>query len=135
LPGRLFDILSISSRQRSESLHPSLTEAKGTKAQECVGDGTSASSVEQNCGPRHKNRLRAAQGGRAGQWPRSPFGQSLAAWSWRSCNASFCPRALRSRVRATRPARFASDLQLPPNPTACFNAFVPQYVTNAAGPF
>jgi len=67
LPGRLFDILSISSRQQSESLRPSLTEAKGTEAQECVGDGTSASSVEQkNCGPRHKNRLRARQGRTSG---------------------------------------------------------------------
>ena len=63
----------MSSNQRSESLRPSLTEAKGSEAQGRVGDGASESSVEQNCGPMNKNRLRGAKGGRAGQWPRSPL--------------------------------------------------------------
>ena len=66
-------MLSMSSNQRSESLRPSLTEAKGSEAQGRVGDGASESSVEQNCGPMNKNRLRGAKGGRAGQWPRSPL--------------------------------------------------------------
>ena len=66
-------MLSMSSNQRSESLRPSLTEAKGSEAQGRGREVPSESSVEQNCGPMHKNRLRGAKGGRAGKRPRSPF--------------------------------------------------------------
>ena len=65
-------MLSMPSCQRSESLRPSLTEAKGSEAQGRVGDGASESSVEQSRGPMHKNRLRGAKGGRAGKRSRSP---------------------------------------------------------------
>ena len=66
-------MLNMSFRQRSESLRPSLTEAKGSEAPGRGREVPSESSVEQNCGPMNKNRLRGAKGGRAGQWPRSPF--------------------------------------------------------------
>jgi hypothetical protein len=65
-------MLSMSSSQRSESLRPSLTEAKGSEAQGCRREAASESSVEQSCGPMNKNRLRGAKGGRAGNWPQSP---------------------------------------------------------------
>ena len=60
-------MLSMLFRQRSESLRPNLIEVKGSETQGRAGDGTSERSVEQNCGPMNKNRLRGAKGGRAGK--------------------------------------------------------------------
>ncbi|MFZ5495703.1 MAG: hypothetical protein ACOZE5_10265, partial [Verrucomicrobiota bacterium] len=62
----------MSSNQRGESLRPSLTEAKGGEAPGRGREVPSESSVEQNCGPMHKKRLRGAKGGRAGKRPQSP---------------------------------------------------------------
>ncbi len=66
-------MLSMSSNQRSESLRPSLTEAKGSEGQGRDREVPSESSVEQNCWPMHKNRLSGAKGGRAGKRSRSPY--------------------------------------------------------------